>query len=166
LFSEHILTINLRSQLSSLAKNKDTMYERTYAEPLNLHRRLPKMVLGEVYLLSARELDSNQVKLKKVNYKATSTKIAKSLEEYIYGFSALNLRNTQGDDFFKYERVALLIVDFSQSPLKIYESVADLKADNLLPQNSNCSLANLTYTGFIDDLLAMYVRRFGTGKLI
>ena len=48
LFSENVLTINLRSQLSSLAKNKDTMYERTYAEPLNLHRRLPKMVLGEV----------------------------------------------------------------------------------------------------------------------
>jgi hypothetical protein len=45
LFSENILTINLRSQLSSLAKNMDTMFERTYAEPLNLHRRLPKMVL-------------------------------------------------------------------------------------------------------------------------
>lgn len=165
LFSEHVLTINLRSQLSSLAKNKDTMFERTYAEPLNLHRRLPKMVLGEVYLLSARELDSNQVKLKNVSYKPVSQKIAKSLEEYIYGFSALNSRNTQGDDFFKYERVALLIVDFSQSPLKIYETAADLKADGLLPQNSNCSLTNLTYTGFIDDLLSMYDRRFGTGKL-
>ncbi len=165
LFSEHVLTINLRSQLSSLAKNKDTMYERTYAEPLNLHRRLPKMVLGEVYLLSARELDSNQVKLKNVSYKPVSQKIAKSLEEYIYGFSALNLRNTQGDDFFKYERVALLIVDFSQNPLKIYDSVSDLKADGLLPQSSNCSLSNLIYTGFIDDLLSMYDRRFGAGKL-
>jgi hypothetical protein len=165
LFSEHVLTINLRSQLSSLAKNKDTMFERTYAEPLNLHRRLPKMVLGEVYLLSARELDSNQVKLKNVSYKPVSQKIAKSLEEYIYGFSALNSRNTQGDDFFKYERVALLIVDFSQSPLKIYETVSDLKSDGLLPQNSYCSLTSLTYTGFIDDLLSMYNRRFGPGKL-
>jgi hypothetical protein len=165
LFSEHVLTINLRSQLSSLAKNKDTMFERTYAEPLNLHRRLPKMVLGEVYLLSARELDSNQVKLKNVSYKPVTQKIAKSLEEYIYGFSALNSRNTQGDDFFKYERLALLIVDFSQNPLKIYESVSELKADGLLPQSSNCSLSNLIYTGFIDDLLSMYDRRFGTGKL-
>jgi hypothetical protein len=165
LFSEHILTINLRSQLSSLAKNKDTMFERTYAEPLNLHRRLPKMVLGEVYLLSARELNSNQVKLKNVSYKPVSKKTAKSLEEYIYGFSALNLRNTQGDDFFKYERIALLIADFSQSPVKIYENVNDLKDDNLLEQNSNCSLTNLTYTGFIDDLLSMYDRRFGAGKL-
>jgi len=165
LFSEHILAINLRSQLSSLAKNKDTMFERTYAEPLNLHRRLPKMVLGEVYLLSARELDSNHVKLKEVIYKPVSPKIAKSLEEYIYGFLALNMRNTQGDDFFKYERVALLIVDFSQNPVKIYENEADLKADGLLPQNSCCSLSNLTYTGFIDNLLSMYDRRFGAGKL-
>jgi len=165
LFSEHILTINLRSQLSSLAKNKDTMYERTYAEPLNLHRRLPKMVLGEIYLLSARELDSNQVKLKNVSYKPASPKIAKSLEEYIYGFSALNQRNTQGDDFFKYERVALLIVDFSQNPVKVYENVNDLKTDNLLPQSSNCSLSNLTYTEFIYDLLLIYDRRFGTGIL-
>lgn len=165
LFSEHILTINLRSQLSSLAKNKDTMFERTYAEPLNLHRRLPKMVLGEVYLLSARELDSNQVKLNNVSYKSVTPKIAKSLEEYIYGFSALNLRNTQGDDFFKYERVALLIVDFSCNPVKIYENVSDLISNNLLPQNTKCSLSNLTYTGFIDNLLSMYDRRFGSGKL-
>ena len=165
LFSEHILTVNLRSQLSSLAKNKDTMYERTYAEPLNLHRRLPKMVLGEVYLLSARELDSDQVKLKNVIYKPVTPKISKSLEEYIYGFSALNLRNSQGDDFFKYERIALMIVDFSQNPIKVYENVNDLKAYNLLPQNSTCSLNNLTYAGFIDDLISMYGRRFGTGKL-
>jgi hypothetical protein len=165
LFSEHILTINLRSQLSSLAKNKDTMYERTYAEPLNLHRRLPKMVLGEVYLLSARELDSNQVKIKNVVYKQVSTRTAKSLEEYVYGFAALNSRSNQGDDFFKYERVALLIVDFSQTPLKVYENAHDLKADGLLPPHSNCSLSGMTYTGFIDDLLAIYNRRFGTGKL-
>jgi hypothetical protein len=165
LFSEHILTINLRSQLSSLGKNKDTMYERTYAEPLNLHRRLPKMVLGEVYLLSARELDSNQVKLKNVVYKPISTRTAKALEEYIYGFAALNSRSTQGDDFFKYERVALLIVDFSQSPLKVYETVTDLKTDGLLPSSSNCLLSGMTYTSFVDDLLTIYTRRFGTDKL-
>jgi hypothetical protein len=165
LFSENILTINLRSQLSSLAKNKDTMYERTYAEPLNLHRRLPKMVLGEVYLLSAREIDSNAVKDNKVVYKPVSTNRAKILEEYIFGFAALNGRTTQGDDFFKYERVALLIVDFSQSPVKVYESSKELKTDGLLPPNSNCSMVGMVYTGFVNDLLAVYKRRFGTGKL-
>ncbi|MFW5756310.1 MAG: hypothetical protein ACOCWK_06885, partial [Tangfeifania sp.] len=156
LFSEHILSINLRSQLSSLAKNRDTMFERTYAEPLNLHRRLPKMVLGEVYLLSARELDSNAVKANVVVYKPVSKKSIKALEEYIYGFAALNKRINQGDDFFKYERVALLIVDFSKNPLKIYETTDELKADGLLEANSKCTLEKMSYNGFINDLLLIY----------
>jgi len=165
LFSEHILTINLRSQLSSLSKNKDTMFERTYAEPLNLHRRLPKMVLGEVYLLSARELNSSAVKNSQVSYKAISTSSKNALQEYIFGFAALNGRFNQGDDFFKYERVALLIVDFSVSPLRIYNSVDELKADEFLNEDSQCSLKNLTYENFIADLLKAYDRRFGTGIL-
>lgn len=166
LYSEHILSINLRSQLSSLAKNKDTMFERTYAEPLNLHRRLPKMVLGELYLLSARELDSKAVKNKTVSYKPISNSTKNALQEYIYGFSALNGRTNQGDDFFKYERVALLIVDFSVSPIKIYNSINDLILDGFLDADTECSLQQLTYNNFINDLLKSYDRRFGTGILI
>ncbi len=165
LLSEYILSVNLRSQLSSLSKNKDTMFERTYAEPLNLHRRLPKMVLGEVYLLSAKELNSEKVKDFKVEYKPISKQISNSLEEYIRGFSALNKRITQGDDFFKYERVALVIVDFSQNPVKIYNDSKELKADGLLPENSNASLENMTFDNFIPDLIQTYERRFGTGIL-
>lgn len=165
LFSEHILSVNLRSQLSSLSKNKDTMFERTYAEPLNLHRRLPKMVLGEVYLISARELNSNSVKQHKVNYKSISTSSKTSLQEYIFGFSALNKRAYQGDDYFKYERVSLLIVDFSCNPVKIYESVEELKRDGFLPDEASCSLEGLTYNNFIKDLLDIYETRFGKGIL-
>jgi len=36
LLTEQILVINIRSQMSSIAKNIDTMYERIFAEPLNL----------------------------------------------------------------------------------------------------------------------------------
>ena len=49
-FSEKILSINVRSQMSSVAKNFDTIFERTFAEAYNLHNRLNKMVLGEVFL--------------------------------------------------------------------------------------------------------------------
>jgi hypothetical protein len=123
------------------------------------------MVLGEVYLLSARELDSNAVKANKVVYKPVSKRSSKALEEYIYGFAALNKRINQGDDFFKYERVALLIVDFSKNPLKIYEATDELKADGLLQADSECTLEKMTYNGFIHDLLTIYERRFGTGIL-
>jgi len=166
LFTEHILTINLRSQLSSLKNNIDTMFERTYAEPLNLHRRLPKMVLGEIYLISLRELDSVEIKNKNVVYKPFTASNAGYLERYINGFSALNLRNSQRDDDFKYERVALVIADFSQNPIKIYNTKEEILNDNLLPEGSTASMDNLSYTGFVEHLLSVYNRRFGTEILI
>lgn len=165
LFSEHILSINVRSQLSSLSNNIDTMFERTYAEPLNLHRRLPKMVLGEVYLISVRELDSAQVTLNNPVYKSFTSSTANYLEKYLKGFSALNLRASQRDDDFKYERVALVVVDFSQSPVKIYTTTQDLINDNLLPANSTASMDNLNYHGLTRTLLDVYEKRFGTGIL-
>lgn len=165
LFSEHILSINVRSQLSSLGNNIDTMFERTYAEPLNLHRRLPKMVLGEVYLISVRELDSTQVALRNPVYKPFTASTANSLEKYIKGFAALNLRASQRDDDFKYERVALIVADFFQTPVKIYNTTRDLQNDSLLPANSIASMENLNYSGLTRTLLDVYEKRFGTGIL-
>lgn len=46
-----IMAINVRSQLSSIEKNYDTLFERIFAEALNLHNRFPYMVLGYLYLL-------------------------------------------------------------------------------------------------------------------
>ena len=165
LFTEHILSVNVRSQLSSIGSNIDTMYERTYAEPLNLHRRLPKMVLGEVYLLSVRELDSSQVALNNVAYKPHTDSVGRYIERYIKGFAALNMRSGQRDDDFKYERVALILSDFSQTPVKIYRNNAELNADGILPVNSTADMNNLSYDGFVDRLLKVYNRRFGTGIL-
>ena len=163
LFTEHILSVNVRSQLSSLRNNIDTMFERTYAEPINLHRRVPKMVLGEVYLLSVRELDSTQVSQNNFVYKPFTHSTSQYLEKYIKGFSALNLRASQRDDDFKYERVALILVDFSQNPIKVYETTQELHNDGLLPNGSTASLDNLCYEGFIRKLLDVYEQRFGTG---
>ena len=165
LFSEHILSVNVRSQLSSLSNNIDTMFERTYAEPLNLHRRVPKMVLGEVYLISVRELSSSQLALNNVVYKPFTNSTANYLEKYIKGFAALNMRASQRDDDFKYERVALIIADFSQNPVKVYNTTQELFNDNLLPANSIASMDNLNYNGFVRTLLDVYDKRFGTGIL-
>lgn len=165
LFTEHILSVNVRSQLSSIGNNIDTMYERTYAEPLNLHRRLPKMVLGEVYLLSVRELDSTQVALKNVSYRPHTASVGRYIERYIKGFAALNMRNSQRDDDFKYERVALILADFSKTPVKIYRNIAELNADGILPAGSTADMTNLSYDGFVDRLIEVYNKRFGTGIL-
>jgi hypothetical protein len=165
LFTEHILSINVRTQLSSLGNNVDTMFERTYAEPLNLHRRVPKMVLGEMYLISVRELDSSQIAHNNPVYSNFTAATSRQLERYIKGFSALNMRRGQRDDDFKYERVALIIADFSQNPVKIYSTTQQLLNDNLLPANSTASIDNLQFDGFIRTLLDSYEQRFGINIL-
>ena len=61
-YTEQTISINIRSQMSSLAKNFDTLYERTIAEAQNLHVRCPKMVLGEVYMIAVKEYDAEKYK--------------------------------------------------------------------------------------------------------
>jgi hypothetical protein len=161
--TEGSLSINVRSQLSSSAKNFDTLYERTFAEALNLHLRCSKMVLGEFYMIAVNEYDSTAANDKQIKYKNVKN-VAKHIEKYLLSFDAVNNRTTTTGDHFKYERVCLLIVDFSQRVPKVYNTDAELKQDNLLPANSIATIQNLSFPSFISDLLRIYSTRFGTGK--
>lgn len=161
-FTEKTLSINVRSQLSSSAKNFDTLYERTFAEALNLHLRCPKMVLGEFYMIAVNEYDSDAAHNKQVKYKNIKG-VAKHVEKYLLSFAAVNGRKSITADHFKYERVCLLIVDFSQNIPKVYNTDAELKKDNLLPDNSIATIGNLNFPSFISDLLAIHSTRFGAG---
>ncbi len=160
-FTERTLTVNVRSQLSSFAKNFDTLYERTFAESFNLHKRCPNMVLGEFYMIAVNEYDTNEAKDKKVAFDKTSN-VEKHIEKYLLAFEAINKRKSTDDDFHKYEKVCLLIVDFDS--LKVYDSDQDLKNDGLLPSNSQATIKNLTFDSFFKDLLQIYEARFGTGR--
>lgn len=158
--TEKSLSINVRSQLSSSAKNFDTLYERTFAEALNLHLRCPRMVLGEFYMIAVNEYDSvgaNKKELKFRNIKGT----AKHIEKYLLSFAAVNGRQSITADHFKYERVCLLIADFSKKFPKVYNTDEELKADNLLPENSVATIKNLNFQSFVTDLLKIYSTRFG-----
>lgn len=162
-FTEKTLSVNVRSQLSSSAKNFDTLYERTFAEALNLHLRCPKMVLGEFYMIAVNEYDSVAANKKEIKYKNIKG-VAKHIEKYLLSFAAVNNRQTVTGDDFKYERVCLLIVDFSKKIPKVYNTDAELKEDNLLPENSIATIKNLSFPSFSADLLKIYSTRFGTGK--
>jgi len=156
LFTEYTLSINVRSQLTSVAKNFDAIYERTFAEALNLHLRCPKMVLGEVFMIPIRELDpGNEVK-----YTIHKERIKKHVEKFIKSFSLLNSRKDVESDHHKYERVCLLLVDFSKDVPKIYNTTEELIKDNLLPRNSTASMDNLSINNFVEDLLKVYYDRF------
>jgi hypothetical protein len=158
-FTESILSINVRSQLSSIWKNFDTLYERTFAEALNLHQRLPNMVLGEVYLIPVKEYtDASTVG----NMVFSNIDIGK----YIAAFQAINSRVNQIDEKFKYERCCLLIVDFDRAIPKIYNTSAELIQDGFLPQGSTISMVGLDYLNFIADILNIYTTRFPANTFI
>lgn len=159
--NEKILSVNIRSQLSSLAKNIDTLYERTFAEALNLHLSYPKQCLGEVYLIPTHEYDDKAMSGNRVVYKKVS-----KIEDYIRMFQAINNRKNINKDEYKYERICLLIVDFRQKSPKLYETVEELKRDGLIPKNSDVTLENLTSDNFARDLLSVYESRFGNKIII
>jgi len=162
-YTQNSLSINVRSQLSSSAKNFDTLYERTFAEALNLHLRCPEMVLGEFYMIAVNEYDSNSANKNKVEFRNLKG-IEKHIEKYLLSFGAVNNRISTKEDHFKYERVCLLIVDFSKPIPKVYNSDTELIKDNLLPANTIATIKNLSFDNFIADLLKIYSTRFGTGR--
>jgi hypothetical protein len=161
-FTERTISINVRSQMSSLAKNFDTLYERTIAEAQNLHVRCPKMVLGEVYMIPVKEYDADAMKWKQVKF---IDRIG-AVEKYIKSFQAINGRIDFTREDYKYERVCLLLVDFEKTPAKIYKHNAELHEDGVLNRKSDAIMDELSWDSFTKSILNTYAIRFETGKLI
>jgi|ERR1039458_288777 hypothetical protein len=157
-YTERTLSINVRSQISSLAKNFDTLYERTIAEASNLHVRCPKMVLGEVYMIAVKEYDPNAMK----NHEIAFINKVGAVEKYIKSFQSINGRLDFTKEDYKYEKVCLIIVDFSQTPAKIYHTNEELIADGLMPPNSQANILELSWESFTPSILATYNARFGS----
>jgi len=154
------LSINVRSQLSSIAKNFDTLYERTFAEALNLHLRCPNLVTGEVYLIPVVAYDPDTRGNETVTFKEILP-----ASKYIASFTEINNRgiNEEGEAY-KYERVCLLIVDFRENTPKIINDVNELVELGILNQEKadKLSLTGLTIKDFVSDILKIYEQRHGS----
>ncbi len=159
---EPIISVNIRSQLSSLSKNIDTLYERTFAEAFNLHRMYPKQCLGEVYLIPTHEYDDQAMKSNKIAFKSPSPK---KVESYINMFQAINSRRIIDGDEHKNERICLLIADFRIKKPVIYNSITDLIKANVVPAGTKATLEGLTITDFAKDILDIYSERFDINSL-
>ncbi|MEZ4888443.1 MAG: hypothetical protein R3E32_27195 [Chitinophagales bacterium] len=157
-FTSRTISINVRSQVSSIQKNFDTMYERTISEAQNLHDRCPNMVLGEVYMIAVPEYDDRQFVNKKVNFRNINPRL---VEKYIKSFQAINHRKNIQKNFYQYESACLLIVDFRPDRPKIYTTIEELKKDGLLNENSSITMEGLEWENFVPNLLRIYKHRFG-----
>lgn len=157
-FTQKTLTINVRSQISSIQKNFDTLYERTISEAQNLHDRCPEIVLGEVYMIAVPEYDDKAFENNQIEFKRVSSQL---VEKYIKSFQAITGRNTTAKNFFQYEVTCLLIVDFNRPIPKIYHSTEELIANGLLSRNTKVKYEGLEWGNFVPKLLSVYETRFG-----
>lgn len=160
-YSTNTLVVNVRSQMSSLAKNSDTLFERTFAEAQNLHMRYPNIVLGEVYLIPVHEYDDNLVKRNQVGFHDRQTNI----EKYISFFNSINNRSTGGEDY-AYERCALLVVDFNRPQPYLFRNSAELKRAGYISPSFGIEYSTLNFQGFVDDILGVYSERYDIRNLM
>lgn len=151
------MVIGVRSQLSSVDKNFDTLMERAFAETTNLRLRHPYLVMGEVYMLIVKEYDEQAMKDDIIEFKDCFTKV----EKFISIFNAMSGRNNHTNilDSYKYEKSALVLVDFSQEPAKVYKSLEELKDDGVVSQAFNEDYSLLAPQNFVKNLIKAYKER-------
>lgn len=155
--SERSIVIGVRSQMSSVAKNFDTLMERAFAETLNLRLRLPGLTMGEVYVLPVVEYDDVAMRNNEVVWKRRAVNVGK----FIRTFLAITHRTPENlHDLYKYERSALVLVDFRPAQPRIYLTLDELRQAGLVPENFQGNFAMLSPDGFARDLLDMHAARY------
>jgi hypothetical protein len=152
-----IMAINVRSQLSSIEKNYDTLFERIFAEALNLHNRFPYMVLGYLYLLPKVGYNSDAAKEKRVELSERY-----NLEKYLLSFLSVAKRGSPTDVAWKYEKVCLLFVDFERSPPEIIDDVQVFVNEGLVSEKfaQLYIFEELSIKNFFDELYKTTMERY------
>ena len=146
------IIIGVRSQMSSVDKNFDTLMERAFAETLNMRLRAKSIVMGEVYLLPLVELDDKAMKLNQIKFK--ERKVA--IEKFVKIFNSFTHReSTDMEHQYKYDASALLIVDFQSPSPKVIMNGSDLSSYGF--KDDVCAMfANMAPQGFSERLITSY----------
>jgi hypothetical protein len=152
-----IMAINVRSQLSSIEKNYDTLFERIFAEALNLHNRFPYMVLGYIYFLPKIGYNPSAAKKNQVELSERY-----NLEKYILSFSSIANRTEPNDVPWKYEKVCLLIVDFEGEPPEVMDDMQVFLDEGLINEKfaQLYTFGELSVKDFFDKLYKIMMERY------
>ena len=158
--TKNSIVIGVRSQLSSIDKNFDTLMERAFAETMNLRLRHPYLIMGEVYLIPVKEYDEQAMKNNVISFKDKFTNV----EKFISIFNGISDRQNHTDilESYKYEKSALILVDFSQSPVKVYTTIQELKEDGIVSQSFDGDYNLIAPQNFTKGLIKKYQIRHNT----
>lgn len=158
--SEKSIVIGVRSQLSSVAKNFDTLMERAFAETLNLRLRLPLLVMAEVYLLPVVEYDDTAMLNNSVRFKSGFVPVEKFIRTFL-SISGRTNDNLNGS-IYKYDRSCLLLIDCRQQSPSVFTSLEALKSEGIVSQEFQANFSRLSPLNFCADLISAYVERHGS----
>lgn len=162
--SERSIVLGVRSQMSSVANNFDTLMERAFAETLNLRLRLPGLVMGEIYVLPIAEYDDAAMARNCVAWKSKPV----AIEKFIRTFTGITGRAAENvtDEFYKYERTALVLADFRPATPKVFLTLDELKTAGAVSANFEADFAKLSPQNFARDLLAIHRQRHPPGRKV
>lgn len=155
--AERSIVVGIRSQLSSVDKNFDTLMERAFAETLNLRLRLHGLVMGEVYLLPVVEYDDVAMVENQVAWRSEPVNVSK----FIHTFLAISGRSSTTDlaELYKYERSALVLADFRESPPRVFLTLDELVAGGFVPHGFSGNFNLLSPEGFAEDIVTARLSR-------
>jgi hypothetical protein len=152
------MVIGVRSQLSSLEKNFDTLAERAFAETLNLRLRAPGITLGEVYLLPVNEFDDVSLKRNEMGFKKTKI----NLEKFVRIFNSIT-----GDQsglnlsaLYKYNQTALVVADFSEPNVKVLWTESEIA--EVFGSRVAKDMAGLLPGPFTERIVAKFLKRIAS----
>lgn len=158
--TERAICINLRSQFSSVDKNYDTIMERTAFEPLNTRLNYPEMILGDVFILPVRGYLPAALKNNQIEFDRPT-----GIEKYIDFFKSVNRPtapvNNKMADKLTYDRVAVLVVDFSKKEPRVYQTGKELLDDGYTEKEID--LSPLSIDNFCQDILLAHAKKFPKG---
>lgn len=147
------IIIGVRSQMSSVDKNFDTLMERAFAETLNLRLRATVITMGEVYVLPIKELDDQSMLRNQVEFSDRRVKV----EKFIRIFNSFSGRSDlKFENQYKYDASALVLLDLQQNPPKIIFNRKDLKQYDFNDEVC-CLFENISAEGFDERLLKNYL---------
>jgi len=155
--SETSIVIGVRSQMSSVAKNFDTLMERAFAETLNLRLRLPSLVMGEVYLLPIVEYDNVAMEDNRVVFKDTFVPVERFIKTFL-GITGRNNNNLESS-FYKYDRSCLVLADFRSDTPRVFTSLQELKEKGVVSEHFDANFYELSPQGFCQDIVDEYIHR-------
>ncbi|QKJ49498.1 hypothetical protein G9394_14620 [Proteus vulgaris] len=150
LASNTSITCGVRSQMSSIDKNFDTLMERAIAEAVNLKIRLNKITLGELYIIPIKEIDNSAAKENSFKLSKKKVKIDKFIRQF-YNAS----RHDSKNEVYMVDAACLLIIDLENNGNVITQK-KDLK--KLGFDDEVCEMfEQLKPTNFIERLLSHYI---------